>query len=81
MKNLLELEYGEKLKVNDIVREAHDERDIVYTVYKVNIKTVSAYSQNMERRIFPDTYKEGFKGHLCKHQAKVFRYQKNEGDG
>lgn len=81
MRNLIELGYGEKLKINDIIKEAHDERNIVYTVYQVNIKTVSAYSQNMERRIFPDTYKEGFKGHLCKHQAKVFRYQKTKKNG
>jgi hypothetical protein len=81
MKKLLELKYGEKVQVNDIILEAQDERDISYVVYKVNIITVSAYSQNMTRRIFPDTYKEGYKGILCKHVAKVFRYQKNEGDG
>ena len=81
MKKFFELKYGDKVQVNDIILEAQDERDISYVVYKINIKTVSAYSQNMTRRIFPDTYNEGFKGHLCKHHAKVFRYQKTKENG
>ena len=75
MKNLLELSEGETLQIGDIIMERLDERDIVYTVYKINPQTVSAYGQDMKRRIFPKTYVEGFKGRLCKYPAKAFRYQ------
>ncbi len=77
MKKLTELNIGDTLLVGDIVVEQRSGMDVRYTVYKSNPKTVSAYSEYMKRRTFPLEYAEGFKGHMCKYPAKVYRYDKN----
>ena len=71
-----ELKFGDKLQIGDLIVESVIGRDIGYTVYKINKKMVSAYSKQMKMRKFPIEYAEGYKGHLCKSDAKVYRFKK-----
>lgn len=74
-RKLREINDGEAILIGDIITESHDERDCVYTVYKVGKKAVSAYGQHMQRRFFPKFYNKPYCCILGNKRATVQRWQ------
>ena len=74
---VVELKVGDRLQIGDVVIENKIGYDVRYTVYKINPKTVSAYSEYMQRRTFPIEYCENYKGVMCNSAAKVYRHKKD----
>lgn len=76
MKKLIELEKGDALRLGDVIVEERYVHRHTFTVYKINEKFVTAYGDNMRKRLFPVKYGDIYGARFSKYSAKVFRYQK-----